>query len=623
MIRRVRYCLVFALATLFVFACGSEAVPEIATSIRSQPTATAIPAPVEEPDEISLTPIVRIDDEGIAIERGMKVSKNTLGVSSSTSYSGDTGKTTTSTTYYVDDTLVDFPWIKQITTPAHTEMACNTIGTPGTWRGNPLSIGDEVAVGEIKLRVDNTTANSDRLLLKVENVGNESVEIQEYAFELIESLRLQSHHGPRDYTPSFAETFNLGVDDTKTFTIDPSALADEPVQTEDVVLAFSDWDSGDTAYLYLSDAPNNPHICNAFEPHAEAQGVGTTWSNRPAPLGRAVKVDDVTTVRVTHAERGVAQHLIEAYDGLNVDASYPKNENGELDEGYEFLAFQIEVASLYPLIKSENAQDPIDSIAVSGRIVDEYSMEYEDILSTPGAANLLMLEEPSDADELNAKGYLRLSFIAVTPVEAYDLHVVYALDYSQSGAFLSLEDRPRLSPTPVPVAQSADDGRIGFLEKVDALGEERVTELREALSSKERFAYKSSILNCAQHIVFPSAESRRKVASAAETIGSSEFAENLPEYFTNTEDPDAFCSDLFPPNSVSRIVQALLLDDQSGIKETCAQSERRWLSYLTSLHMWQAEVALALWGEDAPVSIDSFGDIYELCDWLESYEPNN
>lgn len=629
MIRRVRYCLVFALATLFVFACGSEAVPEIATSVRSQPTATpqptvtAIPAPVEEPDDISLTPIVRVDDEGIAIEieSGITAPRSGVGVRSSTSYSA--GKTTVTTTYEVDDSHVDFPWVADSITPTSTEMPCNTIGTPGSWRGNPLSIGDEIVVGEIKLRVDNSTANPETLLLKVENVGNDSVEIQEYLVQLIDTLQTQSGDGPRDYTPSFAETIELGIDDTKTFTIDLNALTDEPVEPEDVVLALSYWKSGDSVYLYLSDAHNTPHICSSFEPHAEAQGIGTTWQNRPAPLGRAVKVDDATTVRVTHVERGVAQHLIEAYDGLNVGVSYPKTDDGKLADGYEFLAFQIEVASHYPLMNGYGAREPIEAVHLLGRIAEEYSLEIEGIFSTPDAANLVMLEEPSDVDELNAKGYMRLSFVAVTPVEAYDLQVFYGLDYNQSRAFLSLEDSQRPRPTPVPIAQNADDGRIGFLDKVDALGVEPVAEPRELFGSQERYDYESLILNCAQHMVFPSAESRRNVASDAESIGSSEFAENLPEYFTNTEDPDAFCNHLFPPNSVPRMVQALLLDDTSGFKRACALYGHAGLSYLSSLLMWQAEVALALWGEDAPVSIDSFGDIYELCDWLESYEPNN
>ena len=628
MFRRVKYALVFALDTLSVsvFACGSELVPETATPVRSPPTATpeptttAIPAPAEQPDEISLTPIVRIDDEGIAIEieGGITGPRSGVGVRSSTSYSA--GKTTVTTTYEVDDSHVDFPWVAHRITPTSTDMPCNTIGTPGSWRGNPLSLGDEIVVGEIKLRVDNSTANPETLLLKVENVGDDSVEIQEYAFKLIDTLQTQSGDGPRDYTPSFAETFNLGIDDTKTFTIDLNALADEPVEPENVVLALSDWESGDSVYLYLSDAGNTPHICNSFEPHAEAQGVGTTWPNRPASLGRAVNVDDATTVRVTHVERGVAQHLIEAYDGLNVGVSYPKTDDGKIADGYEFLAFQIEVASLYPLMSGYGAREPIEAVNLAGRIAEEYSLELEDIFSTPDAANLVMLEEPSDVDELNAKGYMRLSFVAVTPVEAYDLVVGYALDYSQSSAFLSLEDSPRPRPTPVPAAQNVDDGRIGFFAKVDALGEDRVTELREALGSQEQFAYESLISNCAQHMVFPSAESRRKVASDAESIGNSEFAENLPEYFTNTEDPDAFCNDLFPPNSVPRMVQALLLDDTSGFSEACTLYPYAGLSYLSPLLMWQTEVALALWGEDAPVSIDSFGDIYELCDWLESYE---
>ena len=150
-----------------------------------------------------------------------------------------------------------------------------------------------------------------------------------------------------------------------------------------------------------------------------------------------------------------------------------------------------------------------------------------------------------------------------------------------------------------------------------------MTELLEALNPQEKVAYQGLILNCAQHMVFPSSESRRKVASDAEFVGSSDFAEALPEYFVNTDDPDVFCNDLFPLNAVPRMVQTLLLDDTSRFKGTCALYGNAGLSYLSHRLMWQAEVVLALWGEDAPVSIDSFGDIYELCDWLESYEPNS
>ena len=628
MVRRVGYAIVFALATLSMLACGSEPVPETATPAPSPPTATTIPTAIpptaiaEQPDGFSLTPIVRIDDESIAIEVGVtKQQMKGVGVRSSTSYSS--GKTTTSTTYVVNDTHVDFHWTAESAAPESTQMACNTIGTPGSWRGNPLPIGDDIAVGEIKLRIDESVANPENLLLAIENSGNEPVEVQEYAFELIDNLQVQSADGPRDYSPSFAETTTLGSNDTKTFTIDLNAISDDPVEPEDVVLVFSDWKSGDTAHLHVSEPGSNPHICNAFEPHAQAQGIGSTWPNRPAPLGQAVKVDDATTVRVTHAERGVTQHLIEAYHGLNVDLSYPKNENGELDDGYELLAFQIEVASNYPIMRGDNARDPIDSIAVSGRIADEYSLEFEDIFSTPGAANLVMLEEPSDSGELNANGYMRLSFVAVTPIQAYDLLVGYALDYSQSPAFLSLEDNPRPRPTPLPVAQAADDGRIGFLNKVDALGQERVTEIVEALSPEERGAYQGLIPSCAQHMVFPSAESRRNVASAAETISSSDFAKALPEYFTNTDDPDLFCNDLFPSNAIPRMVHTSLFDDTSGFKAACTLYGPGGLSYLSSRLMWQAEIVLALWGEDAPVSIESFDNIYELCDWLENYEPNS
>ncbi len=629
MFQRVKYALVFALFTFSVFACGSESVPETATPVRSPPTATHEPtttpihAPAEEPDEISLTPIVRVDDEGVAIERGMNVSESALGVSSSTTYSPETGKTTTSTTYFVDETLVDFPWINQITTPTYTEMACNTIGTSGTWRGNPLPIGDEVVVGEIKLRVEKPRSNSDTLIFKIENLGNRSLEIQEFAFELIETPQAQSYRQPRNYKPSFAETFDLGIEDTKSLTIVLNSLADEPVKPENVVLAFSDWESGNKVYLDVSEPPSNPHICYAFEPHAGASGIGTSWPTRPTPLGRAVKVDDATTVRITYAERGTPKHLIQAYNGLDLDIAYPKNANGELADGYEFLAFQIEVASNYPLMNGDNSEDPIGAISVSGRVTDDYSLEFEDIFSTPNAANLAMIEEPTDADELNVNGYMRLSFVAVTSVEAYDLYVVYALDYSQRPVFLSLEENPRPRPTPVPVAQNADDTRVGLLHKLDALGEKRVTELLEALSPQERVAYQGLIPNCAQHMVFPSAESRRKVASNAESVGSSDFAEEMPEYFTNTDDPDAFCNDLFPPNAIPRITQTLLLDDTSGFKGACTLYGHAGLSYLSPRLMWQAEVVLALWGEDAPVSIDSFGDIYELCDWLESYEPNS
>ena len=124
-------------------------------------------------------------------------------------------------------------------------------------------------------------------------------------------------------------------------------------------------------------------------------------------------------------------------------------------------------------------------------------------------------------------------------------------------------------------------------------------------------------------MVFPSAESQRKVTSDAESLGSSEFATTLPEYFANTDDPDAFCNDLFPPNAIPSMVQTLLLDDNAGMKARCALSEQPIFSYFSSMYMWQTEVILALWGEDAPVSIDSFANVFELCDWLKGYEPDS
>lgn len=125
--------------------------------------------------------------------------------------------------------------------------------------------------------------------------------------------------------------------------------------------------------------------------------------------------------------------------------------------------------------------------------------------------------------------------------------------------------------------------------------------------------------HCAQHMLFLSGQSQRNVASTAQTLANGVFAEILPEYFNNSDDPDAFCNDLYPHSSIPLMIDEMLFDDETGIKAICAFSDQSSFSYFSRLTMWTAEISLALWGDDAPVTIDSFNNIFELCDWLETY----
>ena len=320
-------------------------------------------------------------------------------------------------------------------------------------------------------------------------------------------------------------------------------------------------------------------------------------------------------------ERGTAKHLIDAYNDLDLQDFYPQNADGGIADGYEFLAFQIEVASTFPLMAGADPRDPIDAIGVYGWIADEYSTEFDDILATPGAAKLVMFEEPSSEAELNAKGYVRLTYVAVTPANAHNLHVSYAPASFQNPVYLSLAENPRPRPTPVPIARDPDDERIGFMAQIASLGDEHLNSLLESAESKEKIAFRRVTQHCAQHMVFPSAQSQREVASTAQSLANGVFAETLPQYFSNDGDPDAFCNDLYLPSSISLMIDHLLFDDETGMKAICVFSDQSSFSYVSRLTMWIAEFSFALWGDGAPVTIDSFNNITELCDWLSNYEP--
>ena len=384
---------------------------------------------------------------------------------------------------------------------------------------------------------------------------------------------------------------------------------------------FRDIHSGDTAYLAITQRSDDTFTCTSFEPHPDAQEVATTWSTRPAPLGKAVKVDESTTVRITYVERGTAKHLLDAYNDLGLQDAYPQNDGGGIAVGYVFLAFQIEVASTYPLMTGADPNGLTHAIGVYGWTTNEYSSEFEDILATPGAANLVMFEDPSSGAELNARGYVRLTYVAVTPADAHNLHVSYALESFQNPAYLSLDEKPRPRPTPVPIARDAGDERIGFMAQIASLGDEHLNSLLESADSNEKIAFRRLTQHCAQHIVFPSAQSQREVASTAQSLANGVFAETLPEYFSNDGDPDAFCNDLYPPSSISLMIDHLLFDDETGMKAICVFSDQSSFSYVSRLTMWIAEFSFALWGDGAPVTIDSFNNFFELCGWLSTYEP--
>ena len=613
--------LALGLTGLMFVACGTVPTPNTPTTVSVPPNQVDI-TPTSDAELNATLEAADADPntKTLVIENSLEHRGKTRGVRSSTSTSGPNGELSTTTIYMIDDTYVDFPWVAQSTTPDSTALPCSQIGAPGTWRGNPAPIGSIVAISEIELRIDESPTELDTISLVIENNGTANIELHRHSFQYIDKLQTQSRRGPRRYNPRFAEAIEISAEKTKSFTIDRNNLADDPIKAQDVVLMFSDRLNGDNAYLALTQPSDDTFICSSFETHADAQEVATTWSNRPAPLGKAAKIDESTTTRITYAERGTAKNLLGAYNDLDLQDFYPRNADGGIADGYEFLAFQIEVASTFPLMNGPDPLDPIDAIGVSGWIADEYSTEFENILATPGTANLVMFEYPSSEVDLNVNGYVRLTFVAVIPAAAHNLHVGYASEPFQNPVFLSLDEDPPPRPTPVPVARDADDDRMGFMEQTASWGEGRLDSLLESADSKEKLAFRRVTLHCAQHMVFPSGQSQRNVASTAQSLANGIFAETLPEYFNNAADPDAFCNDLYPPSSKLLMIDELLFDDETGIKATCAYSDQAGFSYFSSLTMWKAEVSFALWGDDAPVTIDSFGDIYELCDWLESYE---
>ena len=620
-------CLILVLAATSALACGSDAVKSTSTPVAPSPTATPaltatpVPVPVAQPTAGSTTPVVTIDDDSISIEMTNDLSRSgkAHGVRSSTTYSPRTGKTEVSTNYVISEDLVALPWLEHSTTPASDEAPCNTLGKRGTWRGNPIAIGETIKVGKTDARVVRSDSDPNVLFLGVQNSGSERVEIPDYSFEFVDNMQSQSTFGLRDYKPKFAESIELAPNESRELALDLVNLSEDRIEPGRVVLTFLDRMKGDAAYLRIADPPDDPVICSSYEPYPEAQGVGTTWLNRPASLGRAVKVDDSTTVRITHAEQSTAKHLLEAYNDLDLEGAYPKNSSGGLAEGFELLAFQVEVASTYPLIKDQNAVDWLESIAVSGRVKDEYSLEFENMLATPGTGNLALLEAPLDDADLSRSGYMRISIVAVIPVEANGLWVSYRQDSQASPVFLSLEENPETAPTPFPIARVDVAGGVGILEEIEALSEERLNSLFESSTASEMAVFGILTSDCAQHKVFPSSESRRSVLKSAERLAGGAFVEALPHFFENTDDPDAFCNDLFPASSVERMVDALLFDGQSSVAGTCAFADQFGFLAFTSQLTWQVEVGLALWGKEAPVTIDSFGNVYELCDWLTTY----
>ena len=186
-------------------------------------------------------------------------------------------------------------------------MPCNQLGSAGTWRGNPAPIGTNVAINQIGLRIDESPSEPDTLSLVIENNGTGTVEIYEYSFEYVETPQSQSHIDPREYDPLFAESIELGANDSKTVTIDRNDLGDDPVKAQDVVLMFRDLPGRDTAYLAITQPSDDTFTSTSFKLHHDAQEVATTWSTRPAPLGKAVKVDASTTVYALHTWSGAPQ----------------------------------------------------------------------------------------------------------------------------------------------------------------------------------------------------------------------------------------------------------------------------------------------------------------------------
>lgn len=608
---------------MLALACGSEPLPlngvvsPASPTPGLEPTAIPSPSPAEEPSN----PEVVDDGESIVIEREVPFSRRgrARGVRTSTTYSPQTGKTTENTTYVIDAGDAKLPWVDSAADPPSAEAPCDEIGSPGSWRGSPLPLGRTVRVGPTRVRLDRT--GPDALSLVVENSGADRVEVPDYSFELMDGLHAQGGGGAREYRPGFAESFELAPGELRRIEIDPANLGEEPIDPEQAVLkiqSFDGWTSSDAAYLRLADAPDPPLVCSSFETRSDAQAAGTTWLNRPAPLGRPVQVDESTTVRVTHSERGGAVSLFETYRGLDLAHAFPSDGEGRLLDGFEFLAVQVEVASSYPLMRGDDPEDWLDSIAVLGRVADEYSLELDDMLATPGIANLAWLEAPTDAGELNRVGYTRLGIVTAIPAEAHDLLIVYRQQHDAGPVFLSLEEEPRPAPTPVPQGIGGETDGVGLFDEIDALGEEGTDSLLGSSDARQRHDFGDLTADCAQHLVFPSAESRRKVAEAAESLAAGPFAEAMPGLFGEVGDPDDFCIGLFPAVSVPRMVDEMLFDDQSGVAAACALYGEAGLRYFASEFMWIAEVGLALQGDDAPVSIDAFDDVHEMCDWMSN-----
>ena len=542
-----------------------------------------------------------------------------LGVRTSTTYSPQTGKTRENTTYVIDAGDVKLPWVDSAASPPYVEAPCDEIGIPGSWRGSPLPLGRTVRVGPTRVRLDRT--GPDVLSLVIENSGADRVEIPDYSFELMDGLHVQGRRGAREYRPGFAESFGLAPGELRKIEIDPANLGEDPIDPEKAVLKiqlFDGWTSSDAAYLRLADALDRPLVCSSFETRPEARRVGTTWLNRPSPLGRPVQVDESTTVRVTHSERGGAASLFETYRELDLAHVFPGDAEGRLLDGFEFLAVQVEVASSYPLMRGDHPEDWLDSIAVLGRVAEEYSLEIDDMLATPGIANLAWLEAPADAGELNRVGYIRLGIATAIPAAAHDLLIVYRQQHDAGPVFLSLEEEPRPAPTPVPQGIEGDSDGVGLFDEIDALGESGMNALLDSSDLHERNGFSGLTADCAQHMVFPSAESRRKVADAAESLAASPFAEAMPGLFEDAGAPDDYCRGLFPAGSAPRMVDEMLFDDQSDIAAWCGRYGETGLSFVASHLMWEADVGLALLGDDAPVSIDAFDDVHEMCDWVSN-----
>ena len=300
--------LALSLAGLIFISCGSVPTPNTPTTVSESPTRAEL---AETPHgELNATPEAADADPNtktVVIENSLVHRGKTRGVRSSTSSSGPTGEFATTTIYLIDDTYVNFPWVTQSTTPDSTELPCNQLGSASTWRGNPAPIGTNVAINQIGLRIDESRSEPDTISLTIENNGTESVEMYGSSFRYTDKLQSQSRRGPRNHGRLFAESIELGANDSKTVTIDRNDLGDDPVKAQDVVLMFRDLPGRDTAYLAITQPSDDTFTSTSFKLHHDAQEVATTWSTRPAPLGKAVKVDASTTVYALHTWSGAPQ----------------------------------------------------------------------------------------------------------------------------------------------------------------------------------------------------------------------------------------------------------------------------------------------------------------------------